>query len=64
MLPRYMIRNYRDYDYVYCAVVQNSTHKVVRVELNADQSGHVLVKEVYVLAAGMIVGLESDPENF
>ena len=64
MLPRFMIRNLKNIGHVYCAIVQNSTHKVVRVELNPEQPGQVQTKEVFVLMTGMIVGLESDPEDF
>lgn len=34
MLPRYMIRSPFKKDHIYCAVSQNSTHKVVKVEIS------------------------------
>ena len=43
--------------------MQNSTHKIVKIELNPEQPGQVVTKDVYVLVTGMIVGLETDPEN-
>lgn len=63
MLPRYMIRPFSESAHVYCAVVQNSTHKVMKIELIAEHSGVVQAKEVYVLITGLIAGLEIDPEN-
>ena len=58
-----MVRNHTDEGHVFCAVSQSNTHKIVKVELNADQPGQVSTKDIYVLGAGNIAGLESDPEN-
>lgn len=63
MLQRLMIRANEDYSHVICAVEQNNTHKVVRIELCADQPGRVEVKDLYVLNSGRIAGLTKDPEN-
>ena len=31
LLPRLMIRDYRDDDFAYCAVNQGNTHKIVKI---------------------------------
>ena len=63
MLPRYMIRSPSKKDHIYCAVSQNSVHKVVKVEISIDTPGTVQTKDIFILNTGKIAGLENDPDD-
>ena len=63
LLPRYMIRSHVNHDHVFCATSLGNTHKVVKVQLNFNSPGKVETKDIHILIAGMVAGLECDPEN-